>query len=315
MDLQKFIDERDKYHWAMQPCLYCILQEAGIKQPNGSFIQNNNYRCGTSGTKMFADADLAYRSGDSSSTGLVSRSSLYLGFFRPFSGVIYAALRVPKALVAEANRDRTAEDTFGNVYNVNRGGNTLALVREKEYHAELDKRGLRFQTGRELFQTNNVENIISAMRTVRGIEMYMFNEEGAVFDEKYRGGTRRERITITETQPRQTQNREVKAPSLTITLSRAALEQLRSGQPSTFQRLVNLISEFDEQRKNTTTITAPKEVVQELSQDTDAARQLLDAVIQNRPRRSARLARDDSTEATEPIEAPHLRRSLRIARS
>ena len=153
------------------------------------------------------------------------------------------------------------------------------------------------------------------MRTVRGIEMYTFNKNGAVFDEKYRGGTRRERITITETQPRQTQNREVKAPSLTITLSRAALEQLRSGQPSTFQRLVNLISEFDEQRKNTTTVTAPKKVVQELSQDTDTARQLLDAVIQNRPRRSKRLARDDSTEATEPIEAPRLRRSLRLARS
>ena len=314
MDLQKFIDERDKYHWAMQPCLYCILQEAGIKQPNGSFIQNNNYRCGTSGTKMFADADLAYRSGDSISTGLISRCSLYLGFFRPFAGKIFAALRVPKALVAEA-ADRMAEDSFGNVYNVNRGGNTLALVREKEYHAELDKRGLRFQTGRELFQTNNVENIISAMRTVRGIEMYTFNKNGPVFDEKYKGGSRRERITITETQRRQTQNREVKAPSLTITLSKAFLEQLRSGNPTTFQRLVNLISEFDTQKKNTTTITAPKKVVQELSQDTDAARQLLDAVIQNRPRRSKRLARDDSTEATEPIEAPHLRRSLRLARS
>ena len=96
MDLQKFIDERDKYPWAMEPCLYCILQDAGIKLPNGSFIQNNKYRCGTSGTKMFADADLAFRSGDSRSTGLISRCSLYLGFFRPFSGVIYAALRVPK---------------------------------------------------------------------------------------------------------------------------------------------------------------------------------------------------------------------------
>ena len=306
MDLQKFIDERDKYPWAMQPCLYCILQDAGIKKLNGSFIQNNNYRCGTSGTKMFADADLAYRSGDSSSTGLVSRCSLYLGFFRPFAGKIFAALRVPKALVAEA-ADRTAEDTFGNVYNVNRGGNTLALVREKEYHAELDKRGLRFQTGRELFQTNNVENIISAMRTVRGIEMYTFNKNGPVFDEKYRGGARRERITITETQPRQQPQREKRAPSLTITLSRAALEQLRSGNPMTFQRLVNLVSEFDEQRENTTTVTAPKKVVQELKKDADVARQLLDAVIQTRPRRSARLARDDS------IEAP--RRSLRIAPS
>ena len=164
MDLQKFIDA--KYPWAMEPCLYCILQDAGVKQSNGTFIQNNKYRCGTSGTKMFEGADLAYRSGDSSSSGLISRCNLYISFFRPFAGTIFAALRVPKALVAEP-RDRTAQDSSGNVYNVDRGGNTLALVREKEYHAELDRRGLRYQKGRELFQTNNVENIISAMRTVR----------------------------------------------------------------------------------------------------------------------------------------------------
>ena len=140
-----------------------------------------------------------------------------MGFFRPFSGLIFAALRVPKALVAE-QRDRTAEDTFGNVYNVSRGANTLALVREREYHAELDRRGLRYQKGRELFQTNNVLNIISAMRTVRGLEMYTFSETGPIFDEKYRGGNRKEKITITETQPRQNPQREYKAPSLTITL-------------------------------------------------------------------------------------------------
>eukprot|EP00966_Prymnesium_polylepis_P196925 4563396-Prymnesium_polylepis.1 len=77
--------------------------------------------------------------------------------------MIYAALRVPKKLVAEP-RDRTSEDSFGNVYIVDRA-NTLALVRERDYHAELDRRGLRYQKGRELFETNNVENIISAMRT------------------------------------------------------------------------------------------------------------------------------------------------------
>ena len=311
MDLQKFIDA--KFPWAMEPCLYCILQDAGIKQPNGTFIQNDKFRCGTSGTKMFADADLAYRAGDSSSSGLISRAQLYLGFFRPFSGVILAALRVPKALVAEVGRDRTAQDSFGNIYNVDRA-NTLALVREKEYHAELDRRGLRYQAGRELFETNNVENIISVMRSVKGIEMYTFDKNGPIFDEKYKGGSRRERITITETQPRQTQSREVKAPSLTITLSKAFLEQLRSGNPLTFQKLVNLVREFDEKTKNTTTITAPKEVVQEMRQQTDAGRLLLDAVVNQRPtRRSPRLAELDDRTTEGTVEVPR-RRSARLAR-
>eukprot|EP00966_Prymnesium_polylepis_P315653 7293395-Prymnesium_polylepis.1 len=143
-------------------CAICLENDAGIKRGD-TFIQNNKFRCGTSGTKMFADADLAYRAGDSSSSGLISRSNLYISFFRPFSGMIYAALRVPKKLVAEPH-DRTSEDSVGNVYNVDRA-NTLALVRERDYHAELDRRGLRDQKGRELFETNKVENIISAMRT------------------------------------------------------------------------------------------------------------------------------------------------------
>lgn len=310
MDLQKFIELKPP--WAMEPCLYCILQEGGIKRGD-TFVQNNKFRCGTSGTKMFEGADLAYRSGDSSNTGLISRCNLYMGFFRPFAGKIFAALRVPKALVAEVGSDRTAQDSFGNIYNVDRA-NTLARVREKEYHAELDKRGLRYQKGRELFQTNNVQNIISAMRTVRGIEMYTFDEQGPIFDEKYRGGSRKERITITETQPRQNPQRESRAPSLTITLSKSFFQQLRSGNPLFFQRLINLVSEFDEQKKNTTTVTAPKEVVEEMRQDTDRGRQILDAVIQNKPtRRSPRLAgtQDDTSEAT--IETPRLRRSARLA--
>jgi hypothetical protein len=177
----------------------------------------------------------------------------------------------------------------------------------------LDRRGLRYQTGRELFQTNNVENIIAAMRTVRGIEMYTFDEKGPKFDEKYKGGTRRERITITETQPRQLPQRESKAPSLTITLSKEFLHQLRSGNPLIFQKLINLVSEFDEEKKKTTTVRAPAKVVEELRKDSDTGRQILDAVINQQPtRRSPRLAElnDDTTQAT--IEAPRLRRSARL---
>ena len=320
MDLQLFVDERAKYPWAKEPCLYCILQDAGLKQGD-TFVQNNKFRCGTSGTKMFVDSDLAYKSGDSTSTGLISRCNLYLGFFRPFSGLILAALRVPKALVAES-RDRISEDSFGHVYNVNRGSNTLALVREKEYHAELDRRGLRYQKNRELFETNNVENIISALRTVKGIEMYTFNKQGAIFDEKYKGGSRQEKITITETQPRQNPQRTTvtRAPSLTITLSKTFLQQLKAGNPLMFQRLINLVSEFDEQKKKTTTVKASKEVIQQLlrKEESDLGRQLLDAVVNQRPkRRSPRLAEmdDRTTEATLLTEeAPRRPRSARLAR-
>ena len=315
MDLQHFVDE--KYPWAKEPCLYCILQDGGIKHghENHGFVQNNKFRCGTSGTKMFAGSDLAYKSGDSSSTGLISRCNLYLGFFRPFSGLILAALRVPKALVAES-RDRTSIDSFGHVYNVNRGSNTLALVREAQYHAELDRRGLRYQKGRELFETNNVENIISAMRTVKGIEMYTFNKQGAIFDEKYKGGSRKEKITITETQVRKNPERESKAPSITITLSKVFLQQLKAGNPLMFQRLINLVSEFDEERKKTTTVRASKEVVKEMREETDLGRELLDAVVKNKPsRRSPRLAEmdDRTTEATLLAEIEP-RRSARLAR-
>ena len=312
MDLQLFVDA--KYPWAKEPCLYCILQDAGIKQGD-TFVQNNKFRCGTSGTKMFADSDLAYRQGDSS-TGLISRCNLYLGFFRPFSGLILAALRVPKALVAE-HTDRISEDSFGHVYNVNRGSNTLALVREKEYHAELDKRKLRYQKGRELFETNNVENIISAMRTVKGIEMYTFNKQGAIFDEKYKGGSRQEKITITETQPRQNPQRESKAPSITITLSKVFLQQLKAGNPLMFQRLINLVSEFDEQKKKTTTVQASKEVIQQMREETDLGRELLDAVVQNKPkRRSPRLSalNDQLSNTTEATLLAEPRRSSRLSR-
>eukprot|EP00966_Prymnesium_polylepis_P214441 4966261-Prymnesium_polylepis.1 len=143
--------------------------------------------------------------------------------------------------------------------------------------------------------------------------MYTFDKNGPVFDEKYKGGSRRERISITETQPRQNPQRESKAPSLTITLSKEFLQQLRSGNPLTFQKLVNLVREFDEQKKQTTTVTAPKEAVQEIRQDSDRGRHLLDQVVNKRPvRRSPRLVELDDTTTQATIEAPR-RRSPRLA--
>lgn len=302
--------------WAQQPCLYVILQEGGLKNADGNYRPNINYRVGASGTSMFKGSDRPYRSEDAQNFGLLSRCRMYRGFHNPFSTTIFAALRVKQALVAEMDKDRLGTDSSGNVYNVNRGSRTLVLTRERELHNILDEKGLRYQkdTRNELFQTRNTEELISAMRYIRGEELYLFSKDAITEDPKYKGGSRRERITVTETQPRQQPQRESRAPSLTITLSRSALEQLRSGSPQQFERLINLVREFDEERQRTTTVRAPKEVVQEMRQQTDAGRQILDAVVAQRPtRRSPRIAElnDRSTEAT--IEAP--RRSARLARN
>ena len=126
-------------------------------------------------------------------------------------------------------------------------------------------------------------------------------------------GSRRERIVVTETAPRQQPERTSRAPSLTITLSRAALEQLRSGNPSQFERLVNLVKGFDEQQKNTTTVRAAAKDVEEIRQQTDRGRQILDAVINRQPtRRSPRLAELDDRTTDVTVEAPR-RRSARLA--
>ena len=314
MDVDYFLTLRPD--WAQQPCLYVILQEGGLKNADGNYRPNINYRVGASGTSMFKGSDRPYRSEDAQNFGLLSRCRMYRGFHNPFSTTIFAALRVKQALVAEMDKDRLGTDSSGNVYNVNRGSRTLVLTRERELHNILDEKGLRYQkdTRNELFQTRNAEELISAMRYIRGEELYLFSKDAITEDPKYKGGSRRERITVTETQPRKQPQRESRAPSLTITLSRSALEQLRSGSPQQFERLINLVREFDEERQRTTTVRAPKEVVQEMRQQTDAGRQILDAVVAQRPtRRSPRIAElnDRSTEAT--IEAP--RRSARLARN
>ena len=313
MDVDYFLTL--KPDWAQQPCLYIILQEGGVKNADGTYRPNINYRVGASGTSMFKGSDRPYRSEDAQNFGLLSRCRMYRGFHNPFSTTIFAALRVKQALVAEMDKDRLGTDSTGNFYNVNRGSRTLVLTRERELHNLLDEKGLRYQkdTRNELFQTRNVEELISAMRYIRGEEMYIFGAQEIKLDPKYKGGSRRERITITETQPRQVPQRESRAPSLTITLSRSALEQLRSGSPQQFERLINLVRGFDEERKNTTTVRAPAKEVEEIRQQTDRGRALLDAVANQRPtRRSPRLAEmdDRTTEAT--VEAPR-RRSLRIA--
>ncbi|KAL1524534.1 hypothetical protein AB1Y20_019426 [Prymnesium parvum] len=170
--------------------------------------------------------------------------TMYNNYWLPFSGRIYAALSIKKQLVAETDRDRTNEDYDGNTYNMDRGSRTLVLAREREFHAELDRRGLRWQQDKrnELFvSTRDNRDLIAALRTIRGKRMHLFNKDAIVEDGAYHGGARRSRITIVDTQPRRTQPRDAAIPSITVRLSSDWLDQLRAGNPSMYARLVNIV--------------------------------------------------------------------------
>ena len=315
MDVDYFLTLRPD--WAQQPCLYIILQEGGLKNPDGTYRPNINYRVGASGTSMFKGSDRPYRSEDAQNFGLLSRCRMYRGFHNPFSTTIFAALRVKQALIAEMDKDRLGTDSTGNFYNVNRGSRTLVLTRERELHNILDEKGLRYQkdTRNELFQTRNVEELISAMRYIRGEEMYIFGAQEIKLDPKYKGGSRRERITITETAPRQQPQRESRVPSLTIGLSKASLDQLRSGSPQQFERLLALVRDYYVQTKRTETVTMRPADVQEVRKDTPRGQAIVRGLQQLfTPRRSPRLAglRDDLTETTVDAVDPPLRRSGRL---
>ena len=144
---------------------------------------------------------MPYGSERASLTGLLGRMTMYVNYWLPLKGTIYAALRVKRQLVADSTQ-RTGEDSEGNIYNIDRGNYTLVLAREKAFHSELDKRGLRWDKERknELFvPKKSVDELIGAMRTIQGQEMYLFKGDTIVEDTSYRGGRRREIVTVTET--------------------------------------------------------------------------------------------------------------------
>mmetsp|Transcript_17253 Transcript_17253/g.25956 ORF Transcript_17253/g.25956 Transcript_17253/m.25956 type:complete len:308 (+) Transcript_17253:454-1377(+) len=235
MDLETFLGLAPA--WASEPCLYIVQQYAGDVAAPAS-------RCGASGTQLLASSeqDLPYGSGGL--TGLLGRMTMYNNYWLPFSGRIYAALSIKKQLVAEADRDRTSEDYDGGVYNMDRGSRTLVLAREREFHAELDRRGLRWQQDKrnELFvSTRDNRDLIAALRTIRGQKMHLFTKDAIVEDGAYHGGARRSRITIVDTQPRRTQPRDAAIPSITVRLSSDWLDQLRAGNPSMYARLINIV--------------------------------------------------------------------------
>lgn len=313
MDIEKFIQMRPS--WAFEPCLYIV------KQTN---VGHNAHRCGSSGTNLYASSDLPYGSERASLTGLLGRMVMYQNMWLPIRGTVVAALRIKKQLVADPSQ-RTGEDAQGNVYNIDRGNYTLVLHREKEFHAELDRRGLRWQSDRknELFvPRRGVDELISSMRAVRGEEMFVFQNDSILEDTAYRGGTRRELITITETSSRTQPERAARIPSVTIRLSKASLDQLRSGNPNHFEQLLNIFREYlqEEKAKTKTTSTVTVQMdpadVQDVRDQTDRGVAITRG-IQQMVRRSPRLAANDdaSTETTitQPPSPTPPRRSARLA--
>ena len=94
-----------KPSFAYEPALYIIKQTESI----------NAFRCGMSGSSLYKDSDRVFgadRPGNLS--GLLSRMSMYLGFYTPLIPKIYAALRIKKQLVALQNqRTGTGTDLSG----------------------------------------------------------------------------------------------------------------------------------------------------------------------------------------------------------
>ena len=235
MDIETFLQLKPT--WAYEPCLYIVKQ---------MFPGNNAYRCGAAGTQLFKAADPVYGSDRSSSfTGLLGRMTMYKNYWLPLKGTLYAALRIKKQLIARPGQ-RVGVDSFGAQYNIDRGNQTLVLQREAEMHSEMDKRGLRWQKDKknELFAPRkSVKELIDAMRTIRGEDMYLFDSETIREDTTYDGG--RDRLELVMTQKRELPPRaaatEISAPTITLKLSKKAIEELQLLDPVKLAKLVDII--------------------------------------------------------------------------
>ena len=235
MDIETFLQLKPT--WAYEPCLYIVKQ---------MFPGNNAYRCGAAGTQLFKAADPVYGSDRSGSfTGLLGRMTMYKNYWLPLEGTLYAALRIKKQLIARPGQ-RVGVDSFGAQYNIDRGNQTLVLQREAEMHSEMDKRGLRWQKDKknELFAPRkSVKELIDAMRTIRGEDMYLFDSETIREDTTYDGG--RDRLELVMTQKRELPPRaaatEISAPTITLKLSKKAIEELQLLDPVKLAKLVDII--------------------------------------------------------------------------
>ena len=244
MELAELLRRRPD--WALSPCLYVITQDQRFN-PKIS-------RCGASGTRLFQGSDNPYRSDENQSIGLIGRVQTYYGYHLPNSSQIHAALRVRQRLVARVG-DRVEGDSEGNSYAVNRNNFTEVLYKEAVFHQRLDAQGYRWMKDRrnELFQPQrSTKELVDVLRTVEGIEMYLFEPQNIRLDTSYDGGTpvtsqESNAIQMRITEPRQTPMRTAsttaRAPQISLRLSKEAIAELQGNNPTKYALLVELVRE------------------------------------------------------------------------
>ena len=125
----------------------------------------------------------------------------------------------------------------------------LVLQREREFHAALDAKGLRWDKDRtnELFvPKKSVNELISTLRTIKGEEMYLFTEDTITEDRSYKGGKKAPPVRIIETQSRQLPGREKKdtTPTIRLKLSKAAIHELEKMEPRQFALLADFVMDL-----------------------------------------------------------------------
>lgn len=213
--------------WATQPCLYIIKLDPSPAA-----------RCGASGTKYTKDsADRPYGSKDS---GLLDRMQMYQGYYNPLKTQIFAALRVPKALAA-ADHHRVQTDADGNpTYNLSKGNHTLVLIREKQFHEALDKKRLRYEPGtrNEVFKFD-LPRLLNAMRTVKGLEMYLFTEDKISLDPLYHPSSLSAQ-TVTMTEVRKV--RQPRIPTVYLKITQNGVEEFKLDRPGDYEELKRLMN-------------------------------------------------------------------------
>ena len=241
MDVEYFLSNYGDEPWANEPFIYCCRQEPQI--PSKFY-----YRCGAAGLQLFPDADRPYQASDNSRRGLSGRMQQYIGHIRPNRFLILAAIRIKRQVVA-LPQHRVGEGADGSDYNITRGNMSAVRAAEMIMHHYLDadpavKRYAPHPES-ELFQPNQgVEQLLSNMRKVQGLEMLLFDARSWRIDEEYKNGQPPPANLITrDTTARKTPARAATDQSLIIKMSKTGIAQLRSGSPQAYARLMKLMRE------------------------------------------------------------------------
>jgi len=218
--------------------LYIVKLDAAENDGNTA-----SWRCGRAGTMQFRHNDSSFGSPETR-LGMYSRAARYYHSSLPLNMRIFAFLRIKQRLVAREG-DRLGGDSAGNTYSINNANQTEVMQKEKLYHSLLRGKGYtdpRFPRS-ELFQPgrNGLAKLLAVLRSIEGLELYTFSEDDVQLDTTYSGGRpQRFQPELVETDVRQTEGRITKAPSITIRMSQAAIEQLKAGTPAVYERLINI---------------------------------------------------------------------------